>query len=91
MELSRSLIEGWKASLSRQVSVGGLIARNPTAHKWKAPFRSLVVREALIWHMHDLEAWAAEGVQAKIGPSDGIVFDDFAAEYLDIWQEIGEK
>ena len=38
-----------------------------------------------------LGAWAAEGVAAKIGPSDGIVFDDFAAEYLDIWREIGEK
>ena len=38
-----------------------------------------------------LGAWTAEGVGAKIGPSDGIVFDDFAAEYLDIWQEIGEK
>ena len=34
---------------------------------------------------------AAEGVEAKIGPSDGQVFDDFAAEYLDIWQESGEK
>ena len=38
-----------------------------------------------------LGAWAVEGVEAKIGPSDGQVFDDFAAEYLDIWQESGEK
>ena len=38
-----------------------------------------------------LGAWAAEGALAKLGPSDGQVFDDFAAEYLDIWQEIGEK
>ena len=38
-----------------------------------------------------LGARAAEGFGAKIGPSDGIVFDNFAAEYLDIWQEIGEK
>ena len=36
-----------------------------------------------------LGAWAAEGVEAKIGPSDGLVFDDFADEYLDIWQESG--
>jgi hypothetical protein len=36
-----------------------------------------------------LGAWAAEGVEAKIGPSDGIVFDDFADEYRDIWQESG--
>ncbi len=38
-----------------------------------------------------LGAWAVEGVEAKIGPSDGLVFDEFADEYLDIWQEIGEK
>lgn len=54
MKLSRPLIEGWTTSLPQQVSVAGLYARNPTAHKWKAPFRSLVVREALIWRMHDL-------------------------------------
>ena len=34
---------------------------------------------------------AAEGALAKIGPSDGQVFDEFSDEYLDIWQEIGEK
>jgi hypothetical protein len=38
-----------------------------------------------------LGAWAAEGALAKIGPSDGQVFDDFADEYLDIWQISGEK
>jgi hypothetical protein len=38
-----------------------------------------------------LGARAAEGAQAKIGPSDGQVFDDFAGEYLDIWQISGEK
>jgi predicted phosphatase len=36
-------------------------------------------------------AQAAEGALAKIGPGDVLVFDDFAAEYRDIWQEIGEK
>jgi hypothetical protein len=36
-------------------------------------------------------AWAAEGALAKIAPSDGQVFDDFAAEYLDIWQISGGK
>ena len=48
-------------------------------------------RKLLVIVLTLLGAWAAEGVGAKIGPSDGIVFDDFAAEYLDIWQEIGEK
>jgi hypothetical protein len=38
-----------------------------------------------------LGAWAAEVALAKIGPSDEQVFDDFAADYLDILQEIGEK
>ena len=38
-----------------------------------------------------LGAWAVEGVEAKIGPSDGQVFDDFAAEYLDIWQTSGKN
>jgi tripartite-type tricarboxylate transporter receptor subunit TctC len=36
-------------------------------------------------------AWATEGALAKIGPGDGQVFDDFAGEYLDIWQISGEK
>ena len=35
--------------------------------------------------------WAAEGVGATTGLGDGQVFDDFAVEYVDIWQEIGEK
>ena len=43
------------------------------------------------WSGKPLGAWAAEGVEARMGPSDGQVFDNFAAEYLDIWQEIGEK
>ena len=29
-------------------------------------------------------AWTAEGALAKIGPSDGQVFDNFAEEHLDI-------
>ena len=49
----------------------------------------LAVYQARQWQQ--VGAWAAEGALAKIGPSDGQVFDDFADEYLDIWQEIGEK
>ena len=52
---------------------------------------TLKERKLLVIMLTLLGAWAAEGVGAKIGTSDGIVFDDFAAEYLDIWQEIGEK
>lgn len=44
----------WKASLCQQIDVGGLFARSPIAHKWKAPFRSLVLRESVCWRLHDL-------------------------------------
>jgi hypothetical protein len=44
----------WKASLLRSIPVGGLLARSPVAHKWKAPFRSMMLREAVFWRLHDL-------------------------------------
>ena len=44
----------WKASLCPKIEVGGLLTRNPVAHKWKAPFRCLVLRETTFWRIHDL-------------------------------------
>lgn len=44
----------WKASLCQQIDVGRLFARSPIAHKWKAPFRSLMLRESVCWRLHDL-------------------------------------
>ncbi len=44
----------WKNSLFPNLSIGGLLARNPVAHKWKAPFRSMMLREAVFWRLHDL-------------------------------------
>jgi hypothetical protein len=44
----------WKASLLPSFEVGGLYARSPTAHKWKATFRSLLLREVVFWRLHDL-------------------------------------
>jgi hypothetical protein len=44
----------WKESLLASIPVGGLISRNPVAHKWKAPFRSMMLREAACWRVHDL-------------------------------------
>ena len=38
-----------------------------------------------------LGARAVEGALAKISTSDGQVLEDFADEYMDIWQQIGEK
>lgn len=48
------ILASWKASLCSTVSVGGMLARNPTAHKWKATYRSLVLRETVFWRAHDL-------------------------------------
>ena len=44
----------WKASLPSMVSVAGLYARCPIAHKWKSTYRSLVLRESLFWRTFDL-------------------------------------
>lgn len=43
-----------KASLSPGFEIGGLWSRNETAHKWKATFRSVVLREAVFWRLEDL-------------------------------------
>src|SRR5689334_7524469 len=44
----------WKASLVASFDIGGLFSRNPIAHKWKAPFRALLLRECVFWRLHDL-------------------------------------
>lgn len=47
-------LAAWKASLCASVDVGGLFSRNSVAHKWKAPFRSLTLRETVSWRAQDL-------------------------------------
>ena len=47
-------LAAWKQSQCQQVDVGGLFARSKIAHKWKAPFRSLSLREAVSWRTQDL-------------------------------------
>lgn len=44
----------WKSSLPQKVEAGELFSRNPTASKWKAFLRSLVLRESVFWRLHDL-------------------------------------
>ena len=53
-------LANWEASLFPKIPVGGLLARNPVAHKWKAPFRSIMLREAAFWREHDLMAQSYE-------------------------------
>lgn len=54
MKEIREQLDRWAQSLCNEVSVGGLVSRCKIAHKWKAPYRTIVVREALLWRMHDL-------------------------------------
>ncbi len=43
-----------KESLCKVIDIGGLYSRNKVAHKWKAPFRSLTLRETVAWRTQDL-------------------------------------
>ena len=43
-----------RASLCPSIAVGGLWARSKIAHKWKAPFRSITLRECVYWRVLDL-------------------------------------
>lgn len=48
------MLTEWKASLCREVEVGSLYSRNRIAHKWKAPWRGLLLRESVAWRVQDL-------------------------------------
>lgn len=54
------ILNRWEESLFPNFSVGSLYSKNPIAHKWKAPFRSLVLRESVFWRVHDLLSQAHE-------------------------------
>lgn len=54
MNTIRAALDQWQAALCKEVSVGGLFARDPQVHRWKAPLRSLILREATSWRAHDL-------------------------------------
>jgi hypothetical protein len=49
-----SALQALKDSLCREVAVGGLFARSAVAHKWKAPWRALLLRESVAWRLQDL-------------------------------------
>jgi hypothetical protein len=50
----KATLQAWKNDLVEKVAVNDLVSRCPIAHKWKAPYRCLVIREALLWRMVDL-------------------------------------
>jgi len=54
VEAADAAIASMKTSLFNELDMGGLHSRNPTAHKWKAPYRSLQLREVVYWRLLDL-------------------------------------
>lgn len=54
MDSIRQRVANWAASLPTEVDAGSLYERCPIAHKWKATFRTVLVREASLWRMADL-------------------------------------
>ena len=48
------VLAAWAESKCSEISIKNLLARNKVAYKWKAPYRSLVVRECVFWRIHDL-------------------------------------
>lgn len=59
------LIAGWRKSLCPHIELAGLISRNNTAHKWKATYRSIVLRELVCWRFTDLLAQAAHLIRSQ--------------------------
>ena len=47
-------LKNWKLSLLNEVDISSLYSRNKVAHKWKAPYRCLVIRELISWRLQDI-------------------------------------
>lgn len=54
MDTPSFLLQRWGESLPPRVSVGSALAKSATAYKWKAPYRSLILRETLFWRTFDV-------------------------------------
>ena len=48
------ILHQWEKSRCENISLAGLISRNNIAYKWKAPYRSFLLRECVFWRIHDL-------------------------------------
>ncbi len=54
MDDVEKILSDWRAGLTTTIPIGGLISRNPIAHRWKAPLRCFLLREAALWRFTDL-------------------------------------
>ena len=68
-ETVEDALERLKASLLPSFDIGGLFSRNKVAHKWKATFRSLLLREAVFWRLEDLlrQSYALHKISHSLG------------------------
>ncbi len=60
IKLIEKILSEWKKTRLEKIEIAGLYSRNPVAHKWKAPFRALVIRELVYWRLIDLIDQALE-------------------------------
>jgi len=54
MKKVAAVIDLWSSDLCDRIDVEDLRSRNPIAHKWKALYRSICLREAIFWRITDL-------------------------------------
>lgn len=54
MNVVEQALANLKNSLLNKVELSALHSRNPIAHRWKALFRSFILRETVAWRLHDL-------------------------------------
>lgn len=54
MENAKKAIAYLKDTLLKDLDLSALHSRSPTAHKWKAPYRSMQLREVVYWRIVDL-------------------------------------
>lgn len=65
-------LAAWRASLIIKMPLGGLHTRSPVVYKWKATFRSWMLRETTFWRVTDLMTQSYElhkkgqGLSARI-------------------------
>lgn len=65
IEQLEKLIAGWQKSLCPHIELAALISRNNTAHKWKVTYRSIVLRELVLWRFTDQIAQATYLIRGR--------------------------
>lgn len=53
-ETVEETLDRLKDALLPSFDIGGLFSRNEIAHKWKATYRSILLREVVFWRLEDL-------------------------------------